>query len=158
MNMPPEIVKWYLVRFQLFEDNAKLSRRLGVSRLTIDRWTKGQGLPLHSYWRTFQREFHKMVDGFREIPDFGEQLAETLAWGEPRRSPVGVNIRPTPGQVRRWLRKRLAKKGVKYSKLLEEAHALGYTRSQLHYASLKLKLNKDHRGLGRGSYTVWSLP
>lgn len=158
MNMPREVVDWYLARFQLFMNSAELARRLNVSRLTVDRWASKNGLPLHSYWRTFQREFHKMIDGHRRIPDFGEQLAETLAFGEPRRSSVGATAKSSPSAIRRWLRKRLEKRGVKYSVLQEEGRERGYTRSQLHYASNKLGVIKDHKGLGRGSFTVWSLP
>ncbi len=158
MNMPQEIVDWYLIRFQIFRNRAQIAKMLGVTRISVDRWASKEGLPLHTYWRNFHKAFHKMVDEFRLIPDFGEQLAETILFGEPRYSSHGHVEKASPRQVQRWLKTRLStKRGIKFRVLLNEAQERGFTRSQLHYASNKLGVRKDHRGLGRGSFTVWSL-
>jgi len=126
----------------------------------MERWLKDETRPALSMLPVFRSALSGLIDKLDEHHrkwGFGETIADEIEEGEEPEYLAPAVSPNEADKVRRWLSAKLEKPQKTFN-LFKDAEDVEFSRAQLYRAASQLKVVKEHKGAGRGSYSIWRLP
>ena len=142
----------------LFYTPAELSRITNLNRLTILRWTEPGHTAKLSQRKILDDAIDELHKKLGKNGAIGRCLSNALDEFDFKEATASTAYREPADHCMTQLRKFLLGRYAKKSDVIAHmCDTLGFTPSQVTFASQKLKVFKKPVGAGRGSHSVWSL-
>lgn len=148
-------VAFFMSWLTTFKNAREISKMLHVTELTIRRWDKGDTLPHESYRKAFNKALDDLYDELAEGNVAERAIAEALG---ATTNPKPENNQPSRQRTAEELiAEFIGDKKVRSTDLFDMMKLHGYTRPSVQLAATRMGVIKEPQGVGRGSFSLWSL-